>query len=64
MMEAELTKLDPSFAEYKAISQSFGHRSVMTTITSYGNLSVSEQGRLIRESLKRCFDEANGSDRL
>ena len=59
MMEAELTKIDPSFAEYKALSQSFGHKSVMTTVTSYGKLSVMEQGRLIRESLKKRFEEAN-----
>ena len=59
MMEAELTKLDPSFAEYKAISQSFGHKSVMTTLTSYGSLSLSEQGKLIRESLKQRYNNVH-----
>ncbi|MGB0906961.1 MAG: tyrosine-type recombinase/integrase [Maricaulaceae bacterium] len=60
MMEAELTKLDPSFAEYKAMSQSFGHKSVSTTMNSYGRFSLAEQGRLIRTGLKKRFDEAQG----
>ena len=59
MMEAELTKLDPSFAEHKALSQRFGHRSVSTTITSYGALSVLEQERLIRTELKKRFDDSH-----
>jgi len=60
MMEAELTALDPSFAEYKAVSQSFGHKSVMTTITSYGQLSITEQGQRIRKDLKKRYDERHG----
>jgi len=60
MMEAELTALDPSFAEYKAVSQSYGHKSVMTTLTSYGKLSVREQGRYIREGLKKRFNDLHG----
>lgn len=60
MMEAELTALNPSFAEYKAVSQSYGHKSVMTTLTSYGTLSVREQGRYIRQDLKKRFEEMRG----
>ena len=60
MMEAELTALNPSFAEYKAVSQSYGHKSVMTTLTSYGKLSVREQGRYIRQDLKKRYEEIHG----
>ncbi|MGJ8562468.1 MAG: tyrosine-type recombinase/integrase [Alphaproteobacteria bacterium] len=60
MMEAEITAIDPSFAEYKAFSQSFGHKNVMTTITSYGKLSITEQGQRIRNDLKKRFNETHG----
>ena len=59
MMEAELCAIDPSFAEYKAVSQSFGHAKVMTTLTSYGKLSVLEQSKTIRTNLKRRYQEAH-----
>ncbi len=39
-----------SVAECKAWSQNLGHESAMTTLTSYGTLSLEEQGRLVRNA--------------
>ncbi len=36
--------------ELIAWSQNLGHESLLTTITSYGKLSLEEQGRLVRQS--------------
>lgn len=37
-----------SVAEFKAWSQNLGHEGAMTTLTSYGKISMEEQGRLVR----------------
>ena len=37
-----------TIAEFKAWSQSLGHEGAMTTLTSYGKLSIEEQGELVR----------------
>ena len=37
-----------SVAEFKAWSQNLGHEGAMTTLTSYGKLSMEEQGQLVR----------------
>ena len=41
-------KLTP--AQLKAWSQNLGHESVLTTLTSYGNMPLEMQGQLIAES--------------
>ena len=41
-----------SIVESKAWSQNLGHESAMTTLTSYGKLSLDEQGRLIKNGMK------------
>ncbi|MFD0985508.1 tyrosine-type recombinase/integrase [Methyloligella solikamskensis] len=45
--EAYRRKLTP--AQLKAWSQNLGHESLLTTLGSYGKLSLEEQGQLIRE---------------
>jgi len=40
-------ELDLSIIEMKAWSQSLGHDSALTTLTSYGELSLSEQSRVL-----------------
>mgnify|MGYP000591740688 CR=1 FL=1 len=45
--EAYRRKLPPN--ELKAWSQNLGHEGLLTTLTSYGKLSVEEQGQLVRK---------------
>lgn len=47
MIVAEMYGRDLSIAEFKAVSQNLGHEGMATTFTSYGKLSLEEQGRLI-----------------
>src|SRR5262249_22937430 len=48
MIVSEMYRRQLSVAEFKAWSQNLGHEGAMTTLTSYGTLSLEEQGRLIR----------------
>ena len=46
--EAYRRKLTPNVL--KAWSQNLGHEGLLTTLTSYGKLSIEEQGQLVRSS--------------
>ena len=48
MIVSEMYKRGLSVAEFKAWSQNLGHEGAMTTLTSYGKLSLEEQGQLVR----------------
>ncbi len=50
MIVSEMYRRELSIAEFKAWSQSLGHESALTTLTSYGTLSLQEQGKLIAGS--------------
>lgn len=50
MLVAELYRRRVSIPVFKASSQNLGHESVLTTLTSYGKISLDEQGQLIREA--------------
>lgn len=50
MIVSEMYRRGLSVAEFKAWSQNLGHEGAMTTLNSYGTLSVEEQGHLIRKS--------------
>lgn len=50
MIVSEMYARKLSIVEFKAWSQNLGHETAMTTLTSYGRLSMQDQGRLIRES--------------
>jgi len=49
MIVSEMYARKLSVVECKAWSQNLGHEGAMTTLTSYGKLSLEEQGRLVRE---------------
>lgn len=49
MIVAEMYKRGVSIAEFKAWSQNLGHEGAMITLTSYGKLSLGEQGRIKRD---------------
>jgi hypothetical protein len=51
MIVSEMYRRKLSVEEFKAWSQNLGHEHVMTTLTSYGRMSVQEQGRLVRGPL-------------
>lgn len=51
MIVSEMYRRGLSVAEFKAWSQNLGHEGAMTTLTSYGKLSIQEQGRLVREGV-------------
>lgn len=48
-------KLSP--AELKAWSQNLGHESMLTTLTSYGNIDVHQQGELVRNAIGNEGDQ-------
>lgn len=50
MIVSEMYKRGLSVVEFKAWSQNLGHEGAMTTLTSYGKLSIEEQGLLVRQS--------------
>ena len=52
MIVSEMYRRKLSIAQCKAWSQNLGHEGAMTTLTSYGTLSVEEQGQLISSSLE------------
>ena len=60
MQIAYQRKLTP--AQLKAWSQNLGHESLLTSLTSYGTLPLSEQGKLISESTQICDDEQDIKD--
>ena len=49
MIVSEMYARNLSVAECKAWSQNLGHEGAMTTLTSYGKLSLHEQGELVRQ---------------
>lgn len=53
MLVAELYRRRVSIPVFKASSQNLGHESVLTTLTSYGKISLDEQGRFIREAFSK-----------
>ena len=52
MIVSEMYRRELTVPEFKAWSQNLGHEGAMTTLTSYGKLSLEEQGRLIRTTEK------------
>jgi len=50
MLVSEMYRRGVSVAVLKAGSQNLGHESLLTTLTSYGQISLEEQGRLVREA--------------
>jgi integrase len=48
MIVSEMYSRDLSIAAFRAGSQNLGHEQVLTTLISYGKLSLEEHGRLIR----------------
>jgi integrase/recombinase XerD len=52
MIVSEMYRRELSVAEFKAWSQNLGHESAMTTLNSYGKLSLHEQEKLIVESVQ------------
>jgi integrase/recombinase XerD len=50
MIVSEMYRRRLSIVQFKAWSQSLGHEGAMTTLTSYGTLSLEEQGRLISDN--------------
>ncbi len=57
MIVSEMYARKLSIAEFKAWSQNLGHESAMTTLTSYGKLSLQEQGDLVRNTVKSSKNE-------
>ncbi len=49
MIVAEMYARNLSVVQFKAWSQNLGHEGAMTTLTSYGKLSLHEQGELVRQ---------------
>ena len=45
--------------EYKAFSQNLGHGDVLTTFTSYGEVSLDQQGAIIRSLGSRSAEHAD-----
>lgn len=56
MLVSEMYRRKVSIAAFKAGSQNLGHEHVMTTLTSYGKISLEEQGDLIREAFAKPVD--------
>jgi integrase len=50
MIVSEMYRRKLAIPEAKAWSQNLGHEGAMTTLTSYGKLSLEEQGELVRSS--------------
>lgn len=57
MIVSEMYKRQLSVAEFKAWSQNLGHEGAMTTLTSYGKLSLEEQEQLIRKHSSSVAEE-------
>ncbi len=57
MIVSEMYARGLSVAEFKAWSQNLGHEGAMTTLTSYGKLSLQEQGQLVRRRTGSTSDE-------
>lgn len=53
MLVSEMYRRGVSVAVLKAGSQNLGHESLLTTLTSYGKISLEEQGRLIRKAFAK-----------
>jgi hypothetical protein len=46
-----------SIPEFKAWSQNLGHEGAMTSLTSYGKLSLEEQRQLIQKPTAKAKDD-------
>ena len=57
MIVSEMYRRGLSVVAFKAWSQNLGHESAMTTLTSYGKLSLEEQGREIKGGVEATEDE-------
>ena len=57
MIVSEMYRRKLNIGKFKAWSQSLGHEGAMTTLTSYGKLSLEEQGRLIADSSNEPQDQ-------
>jgi integrase/recombinase XerD len=57
MIVSEMYRRKLNIGKFKAWSQSLGHQGAMTTLTSYGTLSLEEQGRLIADSSHEQQDQ-------
>lgn len=64
MLVAELYRRKVSIAAFKAGSQNLGHEHVMTTLISYGKISLDEQGELIRGAFRNSSDGYEGQTLL
>ena len=53
MIVSEMYRRGLTIAEFKAWSQNLGHEGAMTTLTSYGKLSLEEQGELVRNAKRQ-----------
>lgn len=60
MVVSEMYARKLTIAEFKAWSQNLGHEGAMTTLTSYGRLSIEEQGELVRGTQRK----ETGNDEL
>ena len=60
MIVSEMYARKLTIAEFKAWSQNLGHEGAMTTLTSYGKLSIEEQGELVRGTQRKV----TGNDEL
>jgi integrase len=56
MIVSEMYRRDLSIAAFRAGSQNLGHENVLTTLTSYGKLTLDEQGALIRAAFSSPHD--------
>lgn len=64
MIVHEMYERNLSVAQFKAWSQNLGHESAMTTLTSYGKLSLQEQGELVRQPGDRTRPQAPSIDQI
>ena len=60
MLVSEMYRRKVSIPAFKAGSQNLGHKSVLTTLTSYGKISLEEQGELIREAFAAPVEGEDG----
>lgn len=64
MIVSEMYRRKLSVSEFKAWSQNLGYEGAMTALTSYGKLSIEEQGDLIHRSLKAGEDDDRTLDAI
>jgi len=64
MIVAQMYDRNLSVAQFKAWSQNLGHEGAMTTLTSYGKLSLHEQERLVRETTNNQSEPSLSIDQI